>query len=340
MHDFRSGLHVSAIPDRSFRAGYLRNFRLVACRSSLGGAFLPKEEATAPLLRTKSRLFFEQPTSSSYRNHLQPQLWSSNPTLELSCLCFDTAFSNCRSSSALRKSPLHPDSSSLQLRCTALHPTHCISSPQFLHYFVTSSTHHQFVLLIESAITDIMSEHENTFDTAEMSAALSEAGSNAGSDAPKPVISEPPPIVPIEGAAERAREHGFAPPVAYDYDSYNTMTKEERDAAAAEGRYVEPGWAATAARYEWDDEYGDVGPEDPKLEEELFRHDNVMRKGNAFEVLEYKIHQEGPVQIAPIRKVCPHYLNLSRTAADFGNIVRGCRSSSCHAGQRHPPLPV
>lgn len=145
-----------------------------------------------------------------------------------------------------------------------------------------------------------MSEPENNFDTTEMAAALSDAGS----DAAKPVVVEPPPTVPIEGAADRAREHGFVAPVAYDYDNYKVTTKEERETAAAEGRYLEPGWAATAARYEWDDEYGEVGPEDPKLEEDLFRHENVMRKGNAFSVLEYKIHQEGPVQIAPVRKVC------------------------------------
>ncbi|KAB2580381.1 ATP-dependent RNA helicase ded1 [Lasiodiplodia theobromae] len=143
-----------------------------------------------------------------------------------------------------------------------------------------------------------MSEPENNFDTTEMAAALSDAGS----DAAKPVVVEPPPTVPIEGAADRAREHGFVAPVAYDYDNYKVTTKEERETAAAEGRYLEPGWAATAARYEWDDEYGEVGPEDPKLEEDLFRHENVMRKGNAFSVLEYKIHQEGPVQIAPVRK--------------------------------------
>ncbi|KAH7057242.1 DEAD/DEAH box RNA helicase [Macrophomina phaseolina] len=143
-----------------------------------------------------------------------------------------------------------------------------------------------------------MPGHENTFDTADMRAALSEAGS----DTPKAVASKPPAIVPIEGAAERAREHGFTAPVAYDYDAYKPSNKEEREAAVAEGRYIEPGWAATAARYEWDDEYGEVGPEDAGLEEELFRHENVMRKGNAFQVLEYKISQEGPHQIAPVRK--------------------------------------
>ncbi|EOD46035.1 putative dead deah box RNA helicase protein [Neofusicoccum parvum] len=145
------------------------------------------------------------------------------------------------------------------------------------------------------------SEPDKTFDTAEMSAALSEAGSNAGSDCDKPVASEPPPIVPIEGAADRAREHGFAPPVAYDYDNYNATTKEQRDATLAEGRYIEPSWAATAARYEWDDDYGEVGPPMPELEQELFRQETVMRRGNAFQVLQYKIKQEGPVQIAPVR---------------------------------------
>lgn len=184
------------------------------------------------------------------------------------------------------------------------------------------------------------SEPDKTFDTAEMSAALSEAGSNAGSDCDKPVASEPPPIVPIEGAADRAREHGFAPPVAYDYDNYNATTKEQRDATLAEGRYIEPSWAATAARYEWDDDYGEVGPPMPELEQELFRQETVMRRGNAFQVLQYKIKQEGPVQIAPVRNVCFSLLCRSRTTTDNYCVVRGCWSSPGDVGQRHSSVPV
>lgn len=150
-------------------------------------------------------------------------------------------------------------------------------------------------------LTDTMSEPDNTFDTGDMAAALSDAGSDTAKSVV--IVIDPPPVVPIEGAADRAREHGFVPPVAYDYDAYNANTREARESLAVEGGYIEPAWAATAVRYEWDDDFGDVGPEVPELEQELFLHENVMRKGNAFQVLEYKIHQEGPVQISPVRKV-------------------------------------
>ncbi|KAL8688405.1 MAG: hypothetical protein Q9218_005673 [Villophora microphyllina] len=46
-----------------------------------------------------------------------------------------------------------------------------------------------------------------------------------------------------------------------------------------------PSWAANAARYEWSDEYGDVGPEDKELEKMLFHAEEKMEVGDHLQKL-------------------------------------------------------
>lgn len=62
-----------------------------------------------------------------------------------------------------------------------------------------------------------------------------------------------------------AAAHGWAPPVAFEYD-------KEKDTTFT-------GWASNAARYEWNDEYGDVGPRNEELEQQLFHGDHLSRAG-------------------------------------------------------------
>ena len=52
-----------------------------------------------------------------------------------------------------------------------------------------------------------------------------------------------------------AQECGWTKPQAYDYDSFN-----ERGGS----------WESSVAVYEWDGEEGDLGPEMPHLEQQLF----------------------------------------------------------------------
>jgi ATP-dependent RNA helicase DDX3X len=66
----------------------------------------------------------------------------------------------------------------------------------------------------------------------------------------------------------------------------------------------EAGWAANAARYEWKDEYGDVGPRVPELEERLFRDEHILRKGNCFDALTLSVTQESVKLVRPIPSVC------------------------------------
>ncbi len=84
-----------------------------------------------------------------------------------------------------------------------------------------------------------------------------------------------------EDTAKRSREHGWVEPQKYDYESYNAGTREERE--AIETAHEVPAWASNAMKYEWRDEYGDVGPEHPELENELFKDENKMQSGIEFE---------------------------------------------------------
>ena len=96
-----------------------------------------------------------------------------------------------------------------------------------------------------------------------------------------------------EEAAQLARDKGWVVPENYDYKTYNA-TAEDRIAAAkaAEGgefaentpAFQDPAWASNAAKYEWNDEYGDVGPRFPDLEAQLFKSELTNRVGLQFDV--------------------------------------------------------
>lgn len=78
-----------------------------------------------------------------------------------------------------------------------------------------------------------------------------------------------------EEAAALAREKGWAERLEYDYSVYNSTEKP--------GEGSEAPWAAGAAKYEWSDEYGDVGPPNPELEQMLFQGEFAGRAGVKFD---------------------------------------------------------
>ncbi|KAL4754840.1 hypothetical protein BDW72DRAFT_200509 [Aspergillus terricola var. indicus] len=83
-------------------------------------------------------------------------------------------------------------------------------------------------------------------------------------------------------ASALAREKGWVEPKNYDYEKYVNVIPSEKPAEDGENSQDEqsiPEWAANAAKYEWNDEYGDVGPENPHLEEQLFRGEFINRTG-------------------------------------------------------------
>ncbi|KAE8148109.1 putative DEAD/DEAH box RNA helicase [Aspergillus avenaceus] len=78
--------------------------------------------------------------------------------------------------------------------------------------------------------------------------------------------------------AEAAREKGWVAPESYDYAKYNAGPPLPNPSEEIPKEQL-PEWAANAAKYEWKDEYGDVGPANPDLEEMLFRSEFINRTG-------------------------------------------------------------
>ena len=92
---------------------------------------------------------------------------------------------------------------------------------------------------------------------------------------PKPKID---PEAAKAADAERVRDAQWTEPQKYDYDAYNAKGKEE----IAESELNLPDWAHGAVKYEWSDEYGDVGPEFKELERALFGDDTKTSKGDQY----------------------------------------------------------
>ncbi|KAI9829406.1 MAG: hypothetical protein M1819_006343 [Sarea resinae] len=149
------------------------------------------------------------------------------------------------------------------------------------------------------------------FETAKMSNALQDVTNSAGAAA----------STTEEDPAAKARAQGWTEKTSYDYDAYNA-TREQREAAEAAGTPLnDPAWASNASKYEWSDDYGDVGPAHPELERELFHGEHMMRTGNDLmksvntfqmqmptfwlterSIQEISVTMEGPVRINPVRK--------------------------------------
>ena len=84
-------------------------------------------------------------------------------------------------------------------------------------------------------------------------------------------------------------------PVEYNYEIYNASTHEARQDAERtavekkvnhDEQFIDdvPLWASNAVKYEWNDEYGDVGPAHPELERQLFQDRYQNRAGEKLDV--------------------------------------------------------
>jgi ATP-dependent RNA helicase DDX3X len=131
--------------------------------------------------------------------------------------------------------------------------------------------------------------------TEDMAAALPDSASQTGDDAVSTVERKNP------------QEVGWVKKQSYNYDVYNKSSKELADTQAkttatagdepqakgevegesetlAVGGLREGEWASNGAVYQWDEEYGDVGPAFPDLEEQLFgKKNNHVREGVHFD---------------------------------------------------------
>jgi ATP-dependent RNA helicase DDX3X len=91
-------------------------------------------------------------------------------------------------------------------------------------------------------------------------------------------IATTTPTLTKEEAAALAREKGWTEPEKYDYEKY--AQPPPRDAEPAPEAMI---WGARAAKYEWKDEYGEIGPPNEELEKMLFHGEHINRAGDDFE---------------------------------------------------------
>lgn len=121
-----------------------------------------------------------------------------------------------------------------------------------------------------------------------------------GSDVPHPAKLNPTgPSKDREAAGDHARSHQFPAPQAYDYSTF----QQQEVTPEAGPRRIEPDWLSNAARYEWNDDFGDVPPRIEALEKELFQENYYVNQGNAMDKLQIKVTVEGPIDVRPIRDV-------------------------------------
>lgn len=81
-------------------------------------------------------------------------------------------------------------------------------------------------------------------------------------------------------AAATAREKGWAEPSSYDYEEYG---KPAGDATVVDPTM--PTWGHNAQKYEWKEEYGEVGPRNLELEQMLYQSEFITRQGIKFDEL-------------------------------------------------------
>lgn len=86
-----------------------------------------------------------------------------------------------------------------------------------------------------------------------------------------------------EEAHALAREKGWVAPEEYNYAAYNAAPAASGQNGAGYESVAGGDWAHSAAKYEWQESYGEVGPENKALEDQLFRADHINRQGMKFD---------------------------------------------------------
>jgi ATP-dependent RNA helicase DDX3X len=127
---------------------------------------------------------------------------------------------------------------------------------------------------INSIFTIQPSKKMDSWGTGDLAQALPSVESAKDGTASSTVVAAP-------ASTRNPQDAGWAAPEAYDYATYNRTTKELHDESTVGGATKD--WASNSARYEWNDEYGDVGPAIPELERQLFGSEEHVRTGIQFD---------------------------------------------------------
>ena len=85
-----------------------------------------------------------------------------------------------------------------------------------------------------------------------------------------------------EEAMDRVKEAKWGDRQEYDYAKYTAGPNEKTSIASMSDLPAAdtPNWAANAAKYEWAEDYGDVGPAHVELEKMLFGDEHKMEQGS------------------------------------------------------------
>jgi hypothetical protein len=172
---------------------------------------------------------------------------------------------------------------------TALHPSHCTTFARL----PSSSIQHTSNMAsweTEGGATAASVAESNGFGEtpADTTAAATTNGDAFDMTSIAGVLSE------ADKAAhrDRARDAGWVETVPVDYNVQQSSRDDDH------ANYLK-----NSAVYEWDDEYGDVGPEVPELEQDLFGGDFRVRQGQHMDKLQFEVTVEGPDRLQPARSV-------------------------------------
>jgi hypothetical protein len=117
------------------------------------------------------------------------------------------------------------------------------------------------------------------------------SGGDATEAAEEPAVEHVTKKLDKAELVEKARAAGWNETTAFNYEEFQRTGGNDTN------------WYGSARVYEWKDEYGEVGPEVPELEDILFGGEFVMRQGEHMGALHYNVQQEGPKRIQPVAKV-------------------------------------
>lgn len=125
-------------------------------------------------------------------------------------------------------------------------------------------------------------------------------GSNDGDSATPPRAPSPTPSQKERTEAKQAadREVKAANAAAAVAAGWATGTATNYDL-----QYTDGEWAGAGGKYEWVDEYGDVAPDVPELEKDLFGEGPPDAVGEHMENIAVSAQIEGPEKLKPIFKV-------------------------------------
>jgi ATP-dependent RNA helicase DDX3X len=94
-----------------------------------------------------------------------------------------------------------------------------------------------------------------------------------------------------------AIEKGWTNPIPFQYDTVVGGSAQPDDTRA------DAPWLSQAVIYEWDDDFGEIGPENKELEAILFQDPTMQRVGDHVKALLFEVTVQGEDPVLPVRDV-------------------------------------